>query len=97
MRLAANCDNLGLWIGDATRVILLAADAVDDMPFGELNARLGYGANDVDLVVFPWQVASIDVHDVVGVVQPEHGVGLVPVDVVDSFGFDEVGCHQDGK
>ena len=89
--------DLGLGVGDATRVKLLAADAVDNVGLRELGARLGHRADDVDLVVLPGQVAGVDVHNVVGVVQPEHGVVLVPVDVVQLLGTGEghgKSCHQ---
>ena len=86
VRLVANGNNCRLGIGDSARVKLLTADAVDDVLFRVLDAGFGDWADDVDLVIFPGFIADIDVNNVIGVVDSEHGVGLVPVDVVELFG-----------
>ena len=41
--------------------------------------------------------ASIDIHDVIGVVQAKHGVGFVPVDVVSFPGFGQNGHDGNEK
>ena len=82
MWLVADGNNRWLRIGDAAGVKLFTADAVDDMPLRVLDARLGDGANDVGLVIFPRFVTNVDINNVVGVVKPEHRVGSIPVDVV---------------
>ena len=86
MGLVADGNNLGLGIGDAAGVKLLTADAVDNMSFWISNSWLRHRADDVDLVIFPWLISSIDINNVVSVVQPEHRVGSVPVNVVDLAG-----------
>ena len=86
VRLVANGNNCWLGIGDSARVKLLTADAVDDVFFRVLDAGLGDWADDVDLVILPGFIANIDVDNVIGVVNSEHGVGLVPVDVVKLLG-----------
>jgi len=51
--------------------------------------------DDVDLVVFPRLVAPVDVDDVVSVIDPEDGVGRVPVDKVRlANGFDATRQQQ---
>ena len=82
MRLIADGHNLRFWIGDPARVELLFADTVDDMRLWVSYSGFGERANDVNLVVFPGLVARVNVHNVVRVVKPEHGVGPVPVNVV---------------
>lgn len=54
MWLAANGNDDGLGIGDATRIKLFAADTVDDMPLWLVCAMLRYRTDDVDLVIFAW-------------------------------------------
>ena len=100
MRLVANSNNGRLGVGDAAGVKLLTAHTVDDVLLGVLDAGLGGGADDVGLVVFPWFVAGVDIDDVVGVVNAEHGVGLVPVNVVKLLGFcgdDKTANHHQNK
>ena len=96
MWLVADGNNRWLRIGDAAGVKLFTADAVDDMTLRVLDARLGDGANDVGLVIFPRFVTNVDINNVVGVVQPEHRVGLIPVDVVKLLGFSNSGQAEAG-
>ena len=63
--------------GHPAVVKVLDGDAVDDML---LQGVLG--ADQVQLVVLPGQVALIHVNDVICVVNPEHRVRAVPVDKV---------------
>ena len=90
---AADGNDLRLGIGDATRIKLFTADTVDDMPLGHSNVRLRHRANDVDLVIFARKIASIYVNDVIGVVQPKHGIGLVPMNIV-NFTISFTHCSQ---
>ena len=90
MRFAAHGYNFGPGISNTTRFIFFAADTVNDVPFGHLDVGFGNGANDIDLIVFPGQVARVDIHDVIGVVQSEHGVGSVPVDIMNFSGLNLV-------
>ena len=88
----------GLGVGDPAGLVLFLADTVDDMLLWVAGARLGDRADQVDLVIFPGQVAFVDVHNVVCVVNAEHGVVPVPVDVVDVLGLhspDHKGCQDD--
>ena len=78
LRLVADGHNLGSGTCHTTGLELVLADAVDDV----LLQRV-LGTDDIELVVLPGEVAVVDVHDVVGVVYPEDGVGAVPVDHVD--------------
>jgi len=82
VRLVADGHNLGFGIGDPAGVELLFADTVDNMRLWVSDSCFGERANDVHLVIFPGLVAGVDVHNVVRVVQPEHGIGPVPVNVV---------------
>ena len=94
MGFAANGHHRWFGISDAARFVFFAADTVDDMPFGVSNGgSTADRANDVDLVVFPGKIASIDIHNVIGIVQAEHGVGSVPVDVVNFLAL----SHSNGK
>ena len=86
MGFAANSHHRWLGISDAARFVFFAADTIDDMPFGVSIGSTANRANDVDLVVFPGKIAGIDINDVIGIVQAEHGVVSVPVDVVDLLG-----------
>jgi len=98
--LVADGNDGWLRVGDAAGVKLLTADTVDDVLLGVLDAGLGGGADDVGLVVLPWFIASVDVDDVVGVVNPEHGVSLVPVNVVKLLRFsgnDKTAYHHQNK
>ena len=90
MWFAAHSYNFGPGISNATRFIFFTADTVNDMPFGHLDIGFGNGANDIDLIVFPGQVARVDIHDVICVIQSEHGVGSVPVDVMNFSGLNLV-------
>ena len=90
MGLTANGHNFRFRIGDPARIILFPTDTVDDMPFWVASARLGHGANQVDLVIFPGLVADVDIHHMIGIVQPEHGVGSVPVDIMNFSGLNLV-------
>ena len=47
-----------------------------------MSARTIYRADDVDLVILPGFVATIDINDVVSVVNPKDWVCCVPVDIV---------------
>ena len=90
---AAHGNNLRLGIGDATRIKLFTADTVDDMPLGHSDVRLRHRANDVDLVVFPRKIAGIHINDVIGVVQPKHRIGFVPMNIV-NFAISFTHCGQ---
>ena len=85
MGLAANSHNFRFRIGDPTRIIFFPTDTVDDMPLWIQSACLRLGTNQVDLVIFPGLVSDVDIDHVIGIVQPEHGIGSVPVDVVNFF------------
>ena len=94
MGFAANGHHRWFGISDAARFVFFAADTVDDMPFGVSNGGSAADrANNVDLVVFPGKIASIDIHNMIGIVQAEHGVGSVPVDVVNFLAL----SHSNGK
>ena len=98
MGFAANSHHRRLGISDAARFVFFAADTIDDMPFGVSIGSAADRANDVDLVVFPGKIASIDIHNVIGIVQAEHGVGSVPVDVVNFLALGHSnGKHQDSE
>ena len=98
MGFAANGHHRRLGISDAARFVFFAADTIDDMPFGVSIGSTANRANDVDLVVFPGKIASIDIHNVIGIVQAEHGVGSVPVDVVNFLALGHSnGKHQDSE
>ena len=94
MRLVAQCHDLGARLRYPAAVILLLGDTVDDVLLHATYVpRLVHGTDNVDLVILPWVVAPVDVNDVVRPVDPEHGIGGVPVDVVDVGGGG--GCrHQ---
>ena len=85
MGLAANSHNFRFRIGDPARIILFPTDTVDNMPFWVASARLGHGANQVDLVIFPGLVANVDIDHVISVVKPEERIGSIPVNVVNFF------------
>ena len=97
MGFAANGHHRWLGISDAARFVFFAADTVDDMPFRVSVASSADRANDVDLVVFPGKVSSIDIHDMIGIVQAEHGIGSVPMDVVDFFAFSQSSAGYHGQ
>jgi len=81
-----DCDYAGIRLTDATTIILLLGHVVDDVLLQVLVPVPGGApvprADQVHLVVLPRHVTLIYVHDVVGVVDPEDGVGRVPVQVV---------------
>ncbi len=91
MRLVADGNNCWLRIGDTARVKLFAADTVDDVLLRVLDARLGDGADDVGLVVFPGFIADVDINNVIGVVEPKHRVGFIPVNVMKLLGLGSAG------
>ena len=88
MWFTAHGHNFGFWIGNATRLVFFTADTVNDMPFRHLDIGFGHGANNVDLVIFPWQVAGIDIYDVIGVIKSKHRVGPIPMNVMNFSGLD---------
>ncbi len=95
--LIADCHDPGLGVGNPAGLILLLGDTVDDVALRRVpGASLGNWADEVDLVVLPGEVATVDVDNVVSVVDPEHGVVPVPVDVVDVLGRGDVG-EDDGE
>ena len=67
------CNNLRSRIGNPARDILLLTHGVDNM----LLTRVG--ADQVHLIVICSHVPTVHVQDVVRIVDPEHGVGRVPV------------------
>ena len=93
MRFAAHGHNLGARIGNSTRFIFFTADTVNHMPFGIPRARFGYGTDDVDLIKFITEIASVNINDMIGVVHSEHGIGPIPVNVVYFIGL----CQVDKK
>ena len=84
MGLVANGNNSRIGIGDPAGVVLLLADAVDDIRFDivRMGSRPIDGANNVDLIVLPRLVTAIDVNNVIGIVDPKDWVCSVPVNVV---------------
>ena len=76
VRLVADGHYLRPGVGNSTRLKVFFADTVDHMLLTVLRT------NQVKLVVFPGQVALVHIDDVLRVVDPEHGVGAVPVDEV---------------
>ena len=91
MGFAANGNNGRLGICNAAGFIFFTADTVDNMSFRVSDSGFGDRANNVDLVIFPGKISSIDIHDVIGVVQAEHGIGSVPVDVVNFLALSHSG------
>jgi len=81
-----DCNYAGIRLTDPTTIVLLLRHIVDDVLLQVLVPFSGGapvpGADQIHLVVLPWHITLIDVHDVVGVVNPEDGVGRVPVQVV---------------
>lgn len=92
---AANSDDSGLGVGDSARFEFLTTDTVDDMPFGVLGIGFGNWTNNVDLIVFPRKITSVDIDDMISIVQPEHGICSVPVNVVDFAAFSHFRCGKD--
>ena len=43
------------------------------------------GANEVGLIILPSGVSNVNVNNVVGVVDAKHGVGLLPVDEMNTL------------
>ena len=84
MGLVANGNNSRIGIGDPAGVVLLLADAVDDIRFDivRMGSRPIDGANNVDLIVLPRLVTAVDVNNVIGIVDPKDWVCSVPVNVV---------------
>jgi len=77
---------------DLTVLKLLSADIVDDV-FFDVSCPRAFAverADDVGLVVLPGQVSGVHVDDIVCIVDPEHGVCRVPINVVHPL------CGQDG-
>ena len=100
MGFAANGNNPWLRVCDTTRLIFFTADTVNDMPLRHLDIGFRHWANDVDLVVFPRQVAGIDVNDVISVIESEHGVCPVPMDVMNFLSLnwvDEKHHHREKR
>lgn len=83
--LVTDSNNFGIWVGDSARVVLLLGHTVDHILLVVQSVsltRLVHRTNNVGLVILPRQVALIDINDVIGVVNPEYGIGHVPVDIV---------------
>ena len=96
--LIANGYDSRMRLYDTTIFILFFGHVVNDilLDIGFSGAFAIPWAYDVSLVIFPCQVVNIDVNDVVSVVDPEHGVCRVPVDVVHLPASDR-GCPHGAK
>ena len=73
LRLVAHCHNLWSRVGDPAAEVLVLGHAVDDVLLP------GVGTDDVQLVVLRGHAALVHLQHVVRVIQPEDGVGTVPV------------------
>ena len=73
MRSVADCHNLGTGVRYPARVKLLLRDTVDDMLLCRTDRT-----DNVELVILPGKVVLVHIHNVVGVVYSENGVGRVP-------------------
>ena len=74
VRLVAHGDHLGSAGGDAAVLVFLLADIVDDVALSLCAPWIGalvHRADDVGLVILPRKISSIDIHNVVRVVNPE--------------------------
>ena len=79
-------------MSDHAGIIFLLRDVVDDvllrllLPVGYRGGgSLRSGANEVSLIILPSGVSNVNVYDVVGVVDAKHGVGLLPVDEMNTL------------
>ena len=74
-------------MSDHARIIFLLRDVVDDVLLRLLLFGFGLcsGANEVSLIILPSGVSNVNVYDVVGVVDAKHGVGLLPVDEMNTL------------
>ncbi len=81
----ANGNDFGIGLCDPTRIIFLFCHTIDDVLFLRgvcVCARLIDRAHNVDLIILPRVVATIDLDDVVMFVSSKEGVRGVPMDVV---------------
>jgi hypothetical protein len=86
MRVGAGCHDPRIGICDPARIIFLLGNVVNDVFFGFFVVNVGYHRTDnVGLIVLT-AIADIDVDNVVGVVNPKHGIGRVPVNQVNPVG-----------
>ena len=81
VRFVADGHNSRLGVGYTAGVKLLSAHGVDHMGLRVKRSRARHWADQVDLVVL------LHIHDVVGVVNPEHWALTIPMHVVDFFGL----------
>ena len=74
-------------MSDHAGIIFLLRDVVDDVLLRLLLFGFGLcsGANEVSLIILPSGVSNVNVYDVVGVVDAKHGVGLLPVDEMNTL------------
>ena len=86
-------------MSDHTGIIFLLRNVVDDIRLrllpllagrggGVLGGRfflIRSGANEVGLIILPSGVSNVNVNNVVGVVDAKHGVGLLPVDEMNTL------------
>lgn len=75
VRLVADGNDPRVWIGNAARVVLFLRHVVNDVLFSIVFVRAGRvnRANNVDLIVFKWNVVLVDVNNVICVVYPKSG------------------------
>ena len=83
MRFAAYRHNFGFGICNAARFKFFPTNTVDNVAFGHFRIGFGHWTNNVCLVIFPRQITGVDINDMISVVQPEHWICTVPVNVVD--------------
>ena len=88
-------------MSDHTGIIFVLRDVVDDVRLRLLPLLAGRGrgggvlgggffllrsgANEVGLIILPSGVSNVNVNNVVGVVDAKHGVGLLPVDEMNTL------------
>lgn len=84
MRAVADGYDTRLRLCNTAVFVLFFGDVVNDISFdvGSPRAAAVSRTYDVGLIVLPGQVVNVDVNDVVSVVNPEHWICRVPVDVV---------------
>ena len=59
------------------------------------RSRLGHWTDQINLVVLERAIVLVDVYDVIRVVDTEHGVVFIPVDVSGAFGLSRAGDKND--
>ena len=75
LRFVANCHNFWPWISHSAIVKLFFRNTVDDMLFKRVMRT-----NEIQLIILPWKVSVIHIHDMISIVYSEYGIGGVPID-----------------